>query len=95
MRKSVKKAPAIPPIQPTKMHETGDAWIVELPRFGEEGIHFHTYGLLTPYFKGLTEGRLMATRCPNARCPISRGKGELWLPPRADRSEERRVGKEC
>ena len=85
MRKSVKKkAPAIPPIQPTKMHETGDAWIVELPRFGEEGIHFHTYGLLTPYFKGLTEGRLMATRCTNAGCPISRGKGELWLPPRAD-----------
>ncbi len=26
----------------------------------------------------------MATRCVNAGCPISKGSGELWLPPRAD-----------
>jgi uncharacterized OB-fold protein len=84
MSNSVKKAPAIPQIQPAKMRETGQAWVVELPRLGEEGTHFHTYGLLTPYFKGLTEGRLMATRCTYLGCPISRGKGELWLPPRAD-----------
>jgi uncharacterized OB-fold protein len=62
----------------------GDVWVVENPRFGREGTHYHTYGLLTPYFKGLSEGRLMATRCVNAGCPISRGRSDLWLPPRAD-----------
>jgi len=83
-KNSATEAPAVPQITPTAMHEIGHAWIVELPRLGEQGTHFHTYGLLTPYFKGLTEGRLMATRCVNPRCPISRGNGELWLPPRAD-----------
>jgi uncharacterized protein len=61
-----------------------DVWVLHVPRFGEEGTHHHTYGLLTPYFKGLTEGRLMATRCIHPGCPIGRGKGELWVPPRAD-----------
>jgi uncharacterized protein len=74
----------IPDIKASKIDVAGDAWIVHLPRLGEEGTHFHTYGLLTPYFKGLVEGRLMATRCVHARCPISKGDGELWLPPRAD-----------
>ncbi len=69
---------------PSTIDEAGNAWVVRIPRFGEEGTHFHTYGLLTPYFKGLTEGRLLGTRCVNARCPVSRGKGDLWLPPRAD-----------
>jgi uncharacterized OB-fold protein len=71
-------------IQASKIQVAGNAWVVEVPRLGEEGTHFHTYGMLTPYFKGLTEGRLMATRCINARCPISKGHGDLWLPPRAD-----------
>lgn len=62
----------------------GGAWVLRFPRFGEEGTHHHTYGLLTPYFKGLTQGQLLATRCVNPGCPISRGHGELWLPPRAD-----------
>ena len=70
--------------KPSVFKEIGDAWVVDLPRFGEEGTHHHTYGLLTPYFKALTEGRLMGTRCVNAACPITRGRGELWLPPRAD-----------
>ena len=69
---------------PAIIDESRGAWIVHIPRFGEEGTHFHTYGLLTPYFKGLGEGRLMATRCVNKRCPIGKGRGDLWLPPRAD-----------
>jgi uncharacterized OB-fold protein len=69
---------------PSKIDAVGDVWIVQLPRFGPEGTHYHTYGLLTPYFKGLAEGRLLGTRCTNPRCPISGGQGELWLPPRAD-----------
>lgn len=69
---------------PSTITPKGDAWILHVPRFGEEGTHYHTYGLLTPYFKGLTEGRLMATRCTNSGCPISKGDGELWIPPRAD-----------
>lgn len=69
---------------PSKITKQGDAWILHFPRFNEEGTHYHTYGLLTPYFKGLTEGKLMATKCVNPGCPISKGRGELWLPPRAD-----------
>jgi uncharacterized OB-fold protein len=69
---------------PSKITEAGGAWILHNPRFGPEGTHLHTYGLLTPYFKGLTEGKLLATKCVNPKCPIYHGKGELWLPPRAD-----------
>jgi uncharacterized OB-fold protein len=61
-----------------------DAWILHVPRLGKEGQHYHTYGLLTPYFKGLGQGRLMATKCTSKGCSASRGDGELWLPPRAD-----------
>lgn len=68
----------------TKVTEKGEAWVVDLPRFDERGTHHHTYGMLTPYFKALTEGRLLATKCVNPGCPISKGKGGLWLPPRAD-----------
>ena len=60
---------------PSKITAANDVWVLHLPRFGEEGTHFHTYGLLTPYFKGLTEGRLMATRCTNSRCPVGKGHG--------------------
>ncbi len=74
----------VPKIPPSKIDVAGDAWILRWPRFGEEGTHFHTYGLLTPYFKGLAEGKLMGTRCVNPRCPVSRDDGEIWLPPRAD-----------
>ena len=69
---------------PSKIDVVGEAWIVQLPRFGEEGTHYHTYGMLTPYFKGLTEGKLLATRCTNSGCPIGKGRSDLWLPPRAD-----------
>ncbi len=69
---------------PSVVEEVGDVWIVRNPRFGAEGTHYHSYGQLTPYFKALTEGRLLGTRCVNAACPVARGAGELWLPPRAD-----------
>lgn len=83
-KRSVIEAAAIPEIKQSEIDEVREAWVVQLPRFGAEGTHFHTYGMLTPYFKGLKVERLMATRCVNPRCPISRGNGELWLPPRAD-----------
>jgi uncharacterized OB-fold protein len=69
---------------PSRITPANDVWVIHLPRFGEEGTHFHTLGLLTPYFEGLGKGQLMATRCVNRGCPISKGQGELWLPPRAD-----------
>ena len=71
-------------IKPSKIDVIDATWVVENPRFGPEGTHYHTYGLLTPYFKGLTKGKLMATRCINRACPVSLGEGEMWLPPRAD-----------
>ena len=70
--------------QPSRIDELGNAWVVHNPRFGEDGTHYHTYGLLTPYFKGLAAGQLRGTRCVNERCPVAQGDGELWLPPRAD-----------
>lgn len=70
--------------KPSKITREKDAWILHFPRFGEAGTHYHTYGLLTPYFQGLGEGRLMATRCVSSKCPIGKGRGDLWLPPRAD-----------
>jgi len=70
--------------KPSKITSKDNVWILHVPRFGEEGTHFHTYGQLTPYFKGLTEGKLLGTKCVNHACPISKGKGELWIPPRMD-----------
>ncbi len=69
---------------PSKISAVDGVWVLHFPRFGEEGTHYHSYGLITPYFKGLTEGRLMATRCVNTRCPVGKGRSEHWLPPRAD-----------
>jgi uncharacterized OB-fold protein len=69
---------------PSLVDAIGDVWVVRNPRFGEAGTHYHTYGMLTPYFRGLTAGKLLATRCVNPACPVSKGTGELWLPPRAD-----------
>ena len=51
--------------------------VVDFPR---SMVHHHTYGLLSPFFVGLREGKLMATRCTNPACPENR----LWVPPRAD-----------
>lgn len=70
--------------RPSTITEADNAWVIHMPRFGEEGSHFHTYGQLTPYFEGLTAGKLLATKCVYPKCPISRGDGEHWLPPRAD-----------
>jgi hypothetical protein len=78
------QSPGVRRIAPSRIDVAGGSWVVEVPRFGEEGAHHHTYGRLTRYFQGLTEGRLLATRCLNPGCPVSRGEGELWLPPRAD-----------
>ena len=69
---------------PSEITREKDVWVLHFPRFGREGTHFHSYGLLTPYFEGLTQGKLMATRCVNKGCPIGKGEGEMWLPPRAD-----------
>ncbi len=62
---------------PLALHDDDPAWVVKWPR---SITHQHTYGQLTPFFKGLTEGRLMATRCTNPECP----EKNTWLPPRAD-----------
>ena len=78
------RSPGLPRIPPSKIDMVGGSWVLDIPRFGEEGTHHHTYGRLTRYFQGLTEGRLLATRCLNPNCPVSRGGGDLWLPPRAD-----------
>ncbi len=68
-----------------EIKEKKGAWVLMWPRVGDErGNHRHTYGMLTPYFQGLIAGKLMGTRCTNPKCPIYKGDGEIWLPPRAD-----------
>ncbi len=70
--------------KPSEITKVDDVWVLHNPRFGAEGTHYHTYGLLTPYFVGLQEGKLLGTKCVNNKCPISKGNSEIWLPPRAD-----------
>ena len=56
-----------------------DPIVLEKPR---SPTHIHTYGGETPFFKGLTEGKLLATRCVNKNCDPSGKAGYLHLPPR-------------
>lgn len=56
-----------------------DPMVIEKPR---NPIHVHTYGGETPFFKGLTEGKLMATKCLNAKCDPAGQEGYYFLPPR-------------
>ena len=62
--------------QTTKIREASPATVIEWPR---SITHVHTNGMLSPFFKGLREGKLMATRCSNGACSEKR----LWIPPRA------------
>ena len=62
---------------PQPVRHTDPAFVIEWPR---ALTHVHTYGLLSPFFEALKEGRLLATRCVNAECAENR----RWLPPRAD-----------
>jgi uncharacterized protein len=63
--------------QPSEILGEDPALVVAFPR---SMTHRHTYGKLSPFFKGLKEGKLLATKCVNPDCDE---KG-LWLPPRAD-----------
>jgi hypothetical protein len=56
-----------------------DPIVIEKPR---NPVHIHTYGGETPFFKALTQGKLLATRCLNKRCDPSGKAGYLHLPPR-------------
>jgi len=59
----------------TKIRQKEPATVIEWPR---SLTHFHTYGMLSPFFEGLRKGELRATRCPNENCQEKR----LWIPPR-------------
>jgi len=62
--------------QTTKIRQTEPRTVIEWPR---SLTHVHTYGMLSPFFQGLKEGKLTATFCPNNQCTENR----LWIPPRA------------
>jgi uncharacterized protein len=63
--------------KPLKILKENPAMVVEFPR---SFVHRHTYGKLSPFFQGLKQGKLLATKCVNPDC----GEKRLWLPPRAD-----------
>jgi len=62
---------------PAKILQSEPAMVIEWPR---SLAHRHTYGKLSPFFQGLSKGKLLATKCTNPECKEHR----LWLPPRAD-----------
>ena len=37
---------------PSKIDVKNDVWVLQFPRFGKEGMHYHTYGQLTPLLQG-------------------------------------------
>ena len=43
-------------------------------------IHYHTYGGLSQFFRGLAGGRLMGTICIEDKCRAT--ETGIWLPPR-------------
>jgi uncharacterized protein len=51
--------------------------VIEKPR---SPVHIHTYGGETPFFKGLSEGKLLGSKCTNGKCDAS--KDDAFLPPR-------------
>ncbi|MBN2797692.1 MAG: hypothetical protein JXX28_00960 [Deltaproteobacteria bacterium] len=53
--------------------------VIERPR---SPVHIHSYGGETPFFEGLGQGRLMATRCDNPACTEAGAAGYLFCPPR-------------
>ncbi|MDO8670825.1 MAG: hypothetical protein Q7O66_05270 [Dehalococcoidia bacterium] len=63
--------------QPAVVLSVDRAMVIEWPR---SLTHKHTYGKLSPFFRALGEGRLLATKCVYPECEENR----LWLPPRAD-----------
>jgi uncharacterized OB-fold protein len=74
MKRETRKVKFVGRVAPVKQSEP--QMVIEWPR---SLVHTHTYGMLSPFFKGLREGKLMATWCPNKKCPEKR----LWIPPRA------------
>ena len=62
---------------PLEIMKDEDGMVVLTPR---AGVHRHTYGKLSPFFRALKKGKLMATKCVNPKCEEKR----MWLPPRAD-----------
>jgi uncharacterized OB-fold protein len=60
----------------TRIRQAEPATVIEWPR---SITHIHTYGRLSPFFEGLRNGELRATKCPSPQCEEKR----LWVPPRA------------
>jgi uncharacterized OB-fold protein len=60
--------------KPAKILQSEPAMVIEWPR---NLAHRHTYGKLSPFFEGLTKGKLLATRCVNSECVEHR----LWPQP--------------
>ncbi len=64
-----------------KLLKTGNNVLSQSPlvvKNPKEYFHIHAIGKLSAFFQGLTEGKLMATRCPNEACSENR----MWIPPR-------------
>ena len=44
-----------------------------LVKYQKDWFHIHAYGQLTPFFRGLREGRLLGTRCADPACETRPG----------------------
>lgn len=63
--------------KPSTIIQDDPAIVIEWPR---SLVHKHTYGKLSPFFKALRKGKLIATKCISPECSNT----GMWLPPRAD-----------
>jgi len=86
MSETLKNRPGVNPLRPSENNvvtldgsvaimDQSDPMIVQNPK---AFVHHHSYGGLSPFFRGLAEGKLLGTRNPRPGAPESR----IWLPPR-------------
>lgn len=59
-------------VEETRKREPREFMVVDRTNFA---LYSHSYGLVSPFFRGLLEGKLMATKCPEC--------GTVYCPPRA------------
>ena len=75
------------PPAPRRSHQDRRCWRLmdpALPALRRRRDAFPHVRPAHPLLQGLTEGKLRGTNCVNPKCPITKGEGELWIPPRAD-----------
>ena len=59
------------------VNEKGDLLGITKPR---SPVHIHSYGGEAPFFKALTEGKLLGSKCMNKKCDPAGKEGMIFMP---------------